>query len=97
MSSITRSCLLLLALLTGCAPATEACCSTVHTVPVSQARLIQPSSSYPGTTCPVTGRGLDELGMRSAVLYHGRELQTCCRHCAERVMENPELYYGRKR
>ncbi len=57
------------------------------------AREVAPSSHYPYTRCPVTDRGLDEFHQRRAVEYGGRELQTCCRHCARRVLDDPARYF----
>jgi YHS domain-containing protein len=50
------------------------------------------ASTYPLTTCIVSGEALDSMGKPYVFDYEGQEVQLCCKDCKKKFDKNPEEY-----
>jgi YHS domain-containing protein len=53
------------------------------------------SSSYPLTTCVVSGDKLGAMGDPVVINYHGTEIRFCCHDCVESFNANPDKYLAK--
>ncbi len=60
-------------------------------------KSIQPSTSYPLTTCVVSGDPLTEMGGPIAFEYDGTEVQFCCKGCIKDFKKDPAAYMQKVR
>jgi YHS domain-containing protein len=58
----------------------------------AELKSIQPSRSYPLTTCVVSGDSLTEMGGPIAFEYEGTEIQFCCKGCIKDFKKDPARY-----
>lgn len=49
-------------------------------------------TTYPLTTCIVSGEGLDEMGKPYVFTYEGQEVQLCCKDCKKKFDKDPAKY-----
>lgn len=49
-------------------------------------------SSYPLTTCIVSGEKLDSMGDPYVFKYQGREVRLCCKDCQKDFKKDPSKY-----
>jgi YHS domain-containing protein len=50
------------------------------------------TSTYPLTTCVVSGEKLGEMGKPYVFNYEGREVQFCCKGCVKDFKKDPAKY-----
>ncbi len=49
-------------------------------------------TSYPITTCVVSGEKLGEMGKPYVFDYKGQEVRLCCDHCKGKFEKDPDKY-----
>jgi YHS domain-containing protein len=52
----------------------------------------EPKSSYPLTTCVVSGEKLGKHGDTIVYMYKGQEIRFCCKDCIGDFEKNPDRY-----
>lgn len=50
------------------------------------------ASTYPLTTCIVSGEALDSMGKPYVFDYEGQEVQLCCKKCKKEFDKTPEEF-----
>ena len=53
------------------------------------------SSSYPLTTCVVSGEKLGEMGKPVVINFQGTEVHFCCDMCVDRFKKDPAKYLAK--
>jgi len=56
------------------------------------AHAVDEKTTYPLTTCIVSGEGLDEMGKPYVFTYEGQEIQLCCKGCKKKFDKDPAKY-----
>lgn len=54
-------------------------------------------STYPLTTCVISGEALDAMGKPFATSYDGEEVLLCCKMCQKEFDETPAAYVAKVR
>ncbi len=53
---------------------------------------VETQSTYPLTTCIVSGEALDSMGKPYVLNYEGEEVQLCCKMCRKEFEKSPEEF-----